>query len=70
MSNTEWQEWEDEYGKWKKSGNVLLHVEPSQLWIDENPPQEPEPQTPTESEILTDYIIDVDYRVTMIELGL
>lgn len=29
-----------------------------------------EPLQPTETEILTDYIIDVDYRVTMIELGL
>lgn len=34
------------------------------------PVQEPEPQLPTETELLTDYIIDVDYRVTMIELGL
>ncbi|TQR21787.1 hypothetical protein [Psychrobacillus vulpis] len=29
-----------------------------------------EPQEPTETELLNDYIIDVDYRVTMIELGL
>ena len=34
------------------------------------PIPEPEPQLPTEPELLTDYIIDVDYRVTMIELGL
>ncbi len=31
---------------------------------------EPEPQQPSETELLTDYIVDVDYRVTMIELGL
>lgn len=30
----------------------------------------PDPKEPTETEILTDYIVDVDYRVTMIELGL
>lgn len=32
-------------------------------------PPEPPPE-PTETELLTDYIIDVDYRVTLIELGL
>lgn len=36
----------------------------------EKPIPVPEPQSPTETELLTDYIIDVDYRVTMIELGL
>lgn len=37
---------------------------------DEKPIQEPEPQLPTETEVLNDYIVDVDYRVIMIELGL
>jgi len=30
----------------------------------------PEPLIPSEADALTDYIVDVDYRVTMIELGL
>lgn len=29
-----------------------------------------EPLIPSEADALTDYIVDVDYRVTMIELGL
>lgn len=33
-------------------------------------PVEPIPVTPSEADVLTDYIVDVDYRVTMIELGL
>lgn len=33
-------------------------------------PVEPAPITPSEADVLTDYIVDVDYRVTMIELGL
>ncbi|GGA30970.1 hypothetical protein [Psychrobacillus lasiicapitis] len=37
---------------------------------DLKPLPDPEPQPPTETELLTDYIVDVDYRVTMIELGL
>lgn len=28
------------------------------------------PVTPSEADALTDYIVDVDYRVTMIELGI
>lgn len=36
----------------------------------ERPIPEPEPQPPSTTDLLTDYIIDVDYRVTMIELGL
>lgn len=33
-------------------------------------PVELEPLIPSEADALTDYIVDVDYRVTMIELGL
>lgn len=33
-------------------------------------PIELTPVTPSEADVLTDYIVDVDYRVTMIELGL
>ena len=33
-------------------------------------PVVPEPIIPSEADALTDYIVDVDYRVTMIELGL
>ena len=71
----EWEYFEDEYGTYKKRINEAGLTEEftltrTQKWHDENPPQEPEPQPPSETELLTDYIIDVDYRVTMIELGL
>ena len=49
---TVWEEWIDEYGKWKKKGNITIQVEPSQKWIDENLPQEPMPQPPTDIELL------------------
>ncbi|WP_313891111.1 hypothetical protein [Psychrobacillus sp.] len=60
----------DEYGDWFKKGNVLVHLNPTQKWIDENPPEPEVPQSPSETDMLMDYVIDVDYRVTMIELGL
>ena len=31
---------------------------------------ESEPQPPTETEILMDYVVNVDYRVTALELGI
>ncbi|WP_057766687.1 hypothetical protein [Cytobacillus praedii] len=34
------------------------------------PIPEPEPQPPTETEILMDYVVNVDYRVTALELGI
>lgn len=37
----------------------------------EAPPfPDPEPQPPTETEILMDYVVNVDYRVTALELGI
>ncbi|MFJ5771389.1 hypothetical protein [Psychrobacillus sp. NPDC093180] len=60
----------DNNGKWLIKDNIEILVEPSQKWFDENPSVEPEPQPPSETELLTDYIVDVDYRVTMIELGI
>jgi len=33
-------------------------------------PIEPEPQPPTEIEELTNYVLDVDFRLVMIEMGL
>ena len=30
----------------------------------------PEPEPPKETDLIMDYVVDVDYRVTMIELGL
>ncbi|KQL20465.1 hypothetical protein [Cytobacillus solani] len=37
----------------------------------EAPPSPPEPpQPPTETEILMDYVVNVDYRVTALELGI
>lgn len=34
------------------------------------PKEEPIIQEPSEIEVLTDYLVDVDYRLTLIELGL
>lgn len=36
----------------------------------EIPPPPPEPQPPTDTEILMDYVVNVDYRVTALELGI
>lgn len=69
MIETNWIEWEDVNGKWKSNGDILLHVVPSQKWIDEHPAEE-SPKEPTETEVLTDYLVDVDYRLTLVELGL
>ena len=44
-----------------KNGNIM---------IGEEKVVEIEPPPPSETELLTDYIVDVDYRVIMIELGL
>lgn len=66
----EWKEEIDENGKWKTNGIVRFLVEPSQKWIDENPPIEEPTSEPSPAELLTDYIVDVDYRVTLIELGI
>ena len=44
--------WTDEYGDWKQVGNVLYHLKASQKFKDENPPAVPEPQQPTEIELL------------------
>ncbi|MBD7944700.1 hypothetical protein H9650_11295 [Psychrobacillus sp. Sa2BUA9] len=70
-----WEYFEDEYGKYKKRINEFglpeVHtIERKKKWYDENPQAQIEPQPPSETEILTDYVIEVDYRVTMIELGL
>lgn len=74
MKWSEWEITEDEYGIYKTRINELgiteKFTEHKQRWYDENPPVEIDSQPPTETELLTDYIIDVDYRVTMIELGL
>ncbi|WP_039044185.1 hypothetical protein [Sporosarcina sp. ZBG7A] len=33
-------------------------------------PIEPEPLEPTELEVISNYVLDVDYRLAMIEMGL
>lgn len=52
----EWTTTEDEYGIYKTRTNEHGITETlttrKQKWVDENPPQEPEPQPPTEIEIL------------------
>ena len=34
------------------------------------PIPEPEPQPPSETEVMMDYLVDLDYRLTLVELGL
>lgn len=74
MSNLEWQVIENEYyiqkTRTNEFGVIETLTEYKQKWRDENPPVELEPQPPSETDIMMDYIVDVDYRVTMIELGL
>lgn len=70
----EWAVTEDEYGVYKTRTNSLGIIEKltkyKQKWYDENPQNEVGPQPPSETELLTDYVVDVDYRVTLIEIGI
>lgn len=45
---------------WDYDGETGLFSEPI--------PSPPEPQEPTEIELLADYVVDVDFRVAMLEL--
>jgi hypothetical protein len=58
----------DEQGNvWEVQGSVSLLVEPTPEWIAANQPTiEPKLPQPTQE----DYLIDLDYRLCMIELGL
>jgi hypothetical protein len=58
----------DENGTWDVQGNVRILIEPSQIWRDVNqpPPPPPPPPQPTEA----DYLIDLDFRLSLLELGL
>ena len=60
----------NEYGEWLLDGTVKMLIEPSQKWFDENPTIEPELQSPSEIEELTNYVLDVDFRLMMVEMGL
>lgn len=64
------ERWTDEYGTYESEKNLVFVIERTNKWRDENPPVDTEQQLPSEVEVLNDYIVDVDYRVTMIELGL
>lgn len=69
----DWIPFEDEWGKGFTNGIMKDYRTRTEKYYEDNPMppvEEPEPQPPTETELLTDYIVDVDYRVTMIELGL
>ncbi|WP_313891097.1 hypothetical protein [Psychrobacillus sp.] len=72
---TEWEYGEDEYGTYKKRINEFglpeeCTLSRTQKWYDENPPEPEVLPEPSEPEMMMDYLVDVDYRVTMIELGL
>lgn len=60
----------NEYGKWLVVDGIRMLVEPSQKWHDENPPIDLEPPTPSDLEELTNYVLDVDYRLVLVEMGL
>lgn len=54
---TKWVETEDSYGKYKERTNELgikevVVVSRTQKWHDENPIKQPEPQPPTDMELL------------------
>lgn len=55
----------DEYGAWEVYDNVRLLIEPSQKWIDEH---KADPIAPEPTEV--DYIVELDYRLSILELGL
>lgn len=73
MSSFEWVTTEDEYGIYKTRTNEFGIIEKlttyKKKWYD-NHPTAPELPEPSETEMMMDYLVDVDYRVTMIELGL
>lgn len=47
----------------------LERIDGKVVAVEINPPPIPAP-LPSESELLMDYVVNVDYRVTMIELGI
>ena len=53
--------WEDEYGQWSRDGNLLIHVEPSQKWKDENPPVDPEPPKPSPTDLLAEELVKMKF---------
>ncbi|MFO1444066.1 hypothetical protein KDN24_12810 [Bacillus sp. Bva_UNVM-123] len=53
----------------KTSTHEFTIVNGQIVFGDEKVIEEP-PKEPSEVELLNDYVVDVDYRVTMIELGL
>lgn len=57
----------DEMGVWKllPNGGKDL-IEPSEKWFENNENAKPETPEPTQE----DYMMDLDYRISLIELGL
>ncbi|WP_313893845.1 hypothetical protein [Psychrobacillus sp.] len=73
-NGNDWVTTEDEYGIYQtrtnEHGIVEEKITRKQKWYDENPTEPEVLPEPTETEMMMDYLVDVDYRVTMIELGL
>ncbi|TCJ01570.1 hypothetical protein [Cytobacillus praedii] len=58
---------ENEDGKWADlGGGTLLLIEPSDLWREKNKPLPEQPPEPT----LEDYLLELDFRLSTVELGL
>ena len=66
MEEIEWTITEDEYGIYKIRTNIFGVVEEEitrkQKWYDENPPQEPEPQPPSETDILAEELVKMKFE--------
>ena len=63
----DWKEENDEYGIWKVCGNVRIAIEPSKLYLDfKSSLSNEEVLEPTQEEIN----LDLDYRLSLVELGL
>lgn len=63
----EWEYFEDEYGTYKKRINEAglpeeITLTRTQKWHDENPPQEPEPAPPSETDVLAEELVKMKFE--------
>lgn len=60
----------DEYGKWEFENGIKYLVEPSQRWIDENQSGGEIEVPPSAFDQLSNHLLEVDFRVVMLEMGM
>lgn len=66
MAEKEWTVVEDEYGTWKVMGDVRIPHVPSSKYVSFKETLVDAPQAPTQE----DFMFDIAYRVTMMEMGM